>query len=237
MTCIYGILNKLTGQYYVGSSVNFNKRKKLHLERLTNKNHHSYLLQKEWSKHPEYFEFIILEKVSDKKDLLQREQWWIDNTDSYYNICKIANSSSGVKRTEETKEKIRSANLGLKHPEWRNEIKSQAQGGDNHWTKKKNFSEESKLKMSESQKELYKKGYINPRKGKKETKEQIKLKTAQSSKPILQYDMETNLIKEWNSIKEATKFGFLSKYIIECCKNKRNKYKNFIWKYKRKTEL
>ena len=42
-------------------------------------------------------------------------------------------------------------------------------GGEKHWTKKKKFSEESKKKMSESQKKLYQNGYIHPRKGIKET--------------------------------------------------------------------
>ena len=27
--------------------------------------------------------------------------------------------------------------------------------------------------------------------------------------------------------------GYTAKYIIECCKNKRNKYKNSLWKYKK----
>ena len=147
---IYGILNKVSGKYYIGSAVNFSKRKSRHLKLLRENKHHSYLLQKEWDEN--LFDFIILEKVLGKEFLTEREQWWIDNTNSFYNICKIASSSLGVKRTEETKEKVRQANLGLKHPEWRNNIKSKAQGGENHWTKKKSFSKESKEKMSRSQK-------------------------------------------------------------------------------------
>ena len=122
---IYGILNKVSGKYYIGSAVNFSKRKSRHLKLLRENKHHSYLLQKEWDEN--LFDFIILEKVLGKEFLTEREQWWIDNTNSFYNICKIASSSLGVKRTEETKEKVRQANLGLKHPEWRNNIKSKAQ--------------------------------------------------------------------------------------------------------------
>jgi hypothetical protein len=59
---------------------------------------------------------------------------------------------------------MRKAHLGEKHPEWRNKIKSISQGGENHWTKKKKFSEEAKKRMSETHKKLYKNGYQNPNK-------------------------------------------------------------------------
>ena len=198
---IYGILNKISGKYYIGSTVSFSKRKSRHLKLLRENKHHSYLLQKEWEEG--LFEFIILEKVLEKELLIEREQWWIDNTNSFYNICKIANSSLGIKRTEETKEKVRQANLGLKHPEWRNEIKSKAQGGDNHWTKKKKFSQESKNKMSESQKKLYENGYINPVK-----------------KTILQYTLDMVFIKEWESGAEVERvLNIKRSSISQCLKN------------------
>lgn len=53
------------------------------------------------------------------------------------------------------------------------------------------------------------------------------------SKPILQFDLGMNLIKEWKSSKEASLNGYLAKYIIECCKNKIKKYKNSLWQYKK----
>lgn len=211
---IYGILNKISGKYYIGSTVSFSKRKSRHLKLLRENKHHSYLLQKEWEEG--LFEFIILEKVLEKELLIEREQWWIDNTNSFYNICKIANSSLGIKRTEETKEKVRQANLGLKHPEWRNEIKSKAQGGDNHWTKKKKFSQESKNKMSESQKKLYENGYINPVK-----------------KTILQYTLDMVFIKEWESGAEVERvLNIKRSSISQCLKNIIKTSGGFIWKYK-----
>jgi len=235
MEAIYCIENKITGDRYVGSSVNFYKRKKLHLKRLKNKEHHSPHLQNAWNKYgEENFVFIILEKFISRTDLINREQWWINNSNSEYNICKTAGSSLGVKRSEKTKEKIKKANLGLKHPEWRNKIKSEAQGGDKHWTKNKKFSEESKENMSKAQKNLFKNGYVHPRKGKSETIEQILLKIKRISKPIIQYDLEENFIKEWESAKQASINGFIASNISECCKNKRKTHKKFIWKYKEK---
>ena len=53
-------------------------------------------------------------------------------------------------------------------------------------------------------------------------------------KPILQFDLKGNLIKEWEYIRQANKYGFQHQHIINCCKNKpKNKtHKGYIWKYK-----
>lgn len=53
------------------------------------------------------------------------------------------------------------------------------------------------------------------------------------TKPILQYDLDGNLIKEWNSLKEAAlsingDVGNISKV----CSGKQKTYKKFIWRYK-----
>lgn len=217
MIVIYCIENKFTRDRYVGSTINFYKRKQLHLKKLRNNVHHSPHLQNSWNKHGEEdFVFLALEKVGNKSKLLEREQWWIDNTNSKYNICKIAGNSLGVKRRQETKDKVRAANLGLKHPDWRNKIKSIAQGGKNHWTKKKKFSDESKKKMSESHKRLYQNGYSNPRK-----------------KTIEQLTLDGIFIKEWKSILEAATYYNIDRMTItNCAKGRSNTSCGFKWKFK-----
>ena len=162
MHAIYQILNTQNNKRYVGSSVNFDKRIRQHKIDLKRKKHANRHLQDSWNKYgEEAFSFTALEVVTNPEDLLSREQFWIDTSNPEYNIDKVAGSSLGVKRSPETIEKIRKANLGLKHPEWRCKIKSTSQGGENHWTKKKGFSEEAKKTMSEAQKNLYKSGYFS----------------------------------------------------------------------------
>ena len=55
------------------------------------------------------------------------------------------------------------------------------------------------------------------------------------SKPVLQYDLEGNFIKEWPSATEAARqLGFLKASISSCCK-KIPYYKTaygYIWKFK-----
>ena len=51
--------------------------------------------------------------------------------------------------------------------------------------------------------------------------------------PIVQYDLNNNLIKEWFSLTEAVKtLNFKSHHITECCKGNRYKSNGFKWKYK-----
>ena len=51
-------------------------------------------------------------------------------------------------------------------------------------------------------------------------------------KPILQFDLEDNLIKEWDYLTEVSKIGFDQASIRRCCKGKRKTAYGFKWKYK-----
>jgi group I intron endonuclease len=230
---IYCIENLLNNKKYIGSSNNIEKRKRTHFYELERKNHGNIKLQKSYDKYgKDIFIFYVLEEVGDLNNLITREQYYIDKLNPYFNICKIANSSLGTKRSDETKERIRQANLGLKHPEWRNKIKGESQSGENHWTKTKNFSIESKTKMSETHKKLYENGYTNPNKGCKKNKEQIENLINKISKVVIQYTLDEVFVKEWKSATEASLCGFNPSHIVQCCLNKRKTHKKFIWKRK-----
>jgi hypothetical protein len=51
------------------------------------------------------------------------------------------------------------------------------------------------------------------------------------SKPVDQYDLQGNLIKQWPSIAEAQRNGFTVANICKVCKGERPTHKGFIWKY------
>jgi group I intron endonuclease len=212
---IYCIQNLVNNKKYVGSSIDVYKRRNRHFSELKNNKHKNSKLQNSYNKHSlNYFVFYVIEFVDDKEKLIEREQHYIDLIKPEYNINLIANSSLGVKRSEETKEKVRQANLGLKHPEWRNKVKSESQGGENHWTKNKSFSDDSKTKMSDSQKKLYENGYKSP-----------------SSKKIIQYDLNMTFIKEWESAAEVNRcLGIGRSSLCQYLKGY-VKCKKYIWKY------
>lgn len=63
---------------------------------------------------------------------------------------------------------------------------------------------------------------------KKETS-QDKEKTA---KTVLQYSLDGDLIKEWDSAKAAEKEGFDHSTISKCCRGKLKSHKGYVWKFK-----
>ena len=113
VTCIYKIVNITNNKIYVGSAVNFRKRKNLHLKNLRDNKHHSKYLQSSYNKHGiENFKFCIIE-LCEKENLLEREQYYIDALKPQYNVCKsVEKSRLGLKSSPEHIAKIVAANTG-----------------------------------------------------------------------------------------------------------------------------
>lgn len=89
---IYRIKNVYTKRFYVGSSVNMEKRLGEHRRTLRLGTHHSRFLQREWDKYGEAaFSFDMLEfHERDVGILREHEQWWIDNCSNLLNCSKNA---------------------------------------------------------------------------------------------------------------------------------------------------
>ena len=154
LSVIYKIRNKINNKIYVGSAINFKNRVKVHKHRLRNNIHHSPRLQNSWNKHGgENFLFEVLE-ICEKDNLINREQYYIDLLNPWFNICKIAGSSLGVKHTDEAKLNMSKAQIG------------------------KTMSDDAKKKISESHKGMKhsqqtKENIRNVNLGKKQLKETI----------------------------------------------------------------
>lgn len=66
-----------------------------------------------------------------------------------------------------------------------------------------------------------------------ENKGYLKFRNNKLSKPVIQYDLEGNVVKEWCSIREAYRqFSFNPTSISRCCKGKYKTACGYIWKYK-----
>lgn len=104
MKAVYKIENQKTGDIYIGSSVDYDYRRWIHLHRLRKGNHHSAILQNSWNKHGETsFLFSVLESVNSDELLIEREQYYIDTLAPRYNIAKKAGSPLGTKHTYESR--------------------------------------------------------------------------------------------------------------------------------------
>lgn len=108
---IYAILSP-SGRVYVGQSCNLKKRKYEHFRLLRNGKHTNSILQSSYDKYKDGLIFFVIERFEDASKLTEREQYWIDAFDSFgkgMNLTPAANSSLGVKRTEESKLRISQA--------------------------------------------------------------------------------------------------------------------------------
>ena len=90
---------------------------------------------------------------------------------------------------------------------------------------KQNILEETKKKISES---------LKHHKHTEETKK--KMSKAQTNNPklskkVVQYTLDGELVKVWESTMETQRNGFNQGGVAACCRGEKNKYKNFIWKY------
>lgn len=99
---IYAIVNIVNNKRYIGSTIAAKKRCYSHRLALRKNSHHSRHLQNAWNKYGEgAFIFVVLE-VCDERELLKREQFYID-TIADYNSSPTAGNCLGFKQSEETK--------------------------------------------------------------------------------------------------------------------------------------
>lgn len=146
MACVYKIVNKMTGDLYVGSTwKRLCNRQSEHVAKLRKGRHHSSYLQNSWNKYGERsFDFQIVEELIFPNEysreyineyLLNQEIYWIGELKPTYNVCKeirrgvlgrkksqeeikkIQDSRKGYVISEETKNKIRLSRLGVRNSE------------------------------------------------------------------------------------------------------------------------
>lgn len=107
---VYGLLNKITGKWYVGSAKNLIFRWKYgHLKSLRNSTHSNSKLQRSWNKYGEQsFKFCVLNFLCLSKDR-KEETIWISNLNSFhngYNQTPAANAVSDSMRFDTSKRMI-----------------------------------------------------------------------------------------------------------------------------------
>lgn len=113
---IYMIYNVLANKYYVGSSVDIDRRLAGHFAKLRKGVHDNVHLQRAFNRDGEgAFVCGFLEEVEHRNDLTKAEQVWIDSIGDY-NICKVAGNTLGWVPTEDTRAKMRAAQSGENNP-------------------------------------------------------------------------------------------------------------------------
>ena len=121
---IYKITNTVNGKFYIGSSVNIDRRLNEHKSMLVGGTHRNPILQRAWDKHGgDKFTFEVIEEcVNDQKVCFEREQYYLDLFKPFleigYNIEMKASGGDTFTlnpNKEAIREKIRILNMGDKN--------------------------------------------------------------------------------------------------------------------------
>ncbi|MCI2809387.1 NUMOD3 domain-containing DNA-binding protein [Eoetvoesiella caeni] len=114
---VYAIRNRVTGDFYVGSSKNIRNRWAVHKYQLSKGTHGSSRLRNAWGEYGEAaFEFLLLKIVlGSRAEIYAAEQQYLDSFKPSYNISASAIDSSGVVPSEEARRKMSEARSGEKN--------------------------------------------------------------------------------------------------------------------------
>jgi len=177
---IYKIQSQVRQErFYIGSAVNLKGRMDVHINDLKKNKHHSKQLQRHYNKYGESDLIFSVLIECGKEELIDKEQYFLDIYNPYFNSYKIAGSPLGSKHSDQTKlimsisrmgrviseeqkEKISGANKGHIHSDESKILMSTKRKGGTAWNKGKSPSDEYKQKISEGLK-----GNIPWNKGKK----------------------------------------------------------------------
>jgi len=237
MTCIYKITNIINNKFYIGSAVDFKKRKSSHLYYFKNQKHQDYF-QKAYNKYgEENFLFEVLEIVENKNKLLEREQFYLDSLTPWrrnigYNIAKIAGSQLGFKHSEKTKLLLSKIQTGKSYADKVGEDKAK------DWIEKTRKSNTGKKRTEEYK--IGRSGENNQFYGKTHSGEVRKIiSNSKIGKDpwnkgvnILQFDISNNFIQEITLHDIQINLGIKKPNVVKCCKGERKTAGGFIWRYK-----
>ena len=256
---IYMITNTVNGVFYVGSSIEIEKRFQQHKADLRNNHHHNIRLQNAFNKYGEdnfKFEISLICDCSPKQ-LRKIEQRYIDKLDACnrkkgYNISPLATAGGcfkennwiygkgylmagelnhfyGRKHTEETRKIISEKNSGFNSPWFGRNHKEESKKKISESHKGKVFTNEHRNNLSSSIKKAYEEGKIKPGVFTEHTRKRQK---EACSIPVVMLDQSLNYLREFSSVVEAGKFlGVNPENVTRVCKGKNETSGGYKWAY------
>jgi group I intron endonuclease len=214
---IYKLINP-TGKVYIGESGNIDKRWSSYACLDVKKQPKLYdsLLNYGWENHQKE----KLEFIDDPEIRKQREVQYIELYDSYNNGLNSTKKNRGPSHLSiESRNKISKVHKGRKKPMTSEKLKGKSKPPRT----KEHCDKISKALKGYKQTEQHKLNKSKAMKGKSVT-----------SKYVLQYDLQGNFIKEWNSTKSACLYysGKDMNGVSACCLGKQKTAFGYIWKFK-----
>lgn len=225
---IYAIVNRDNGKLYIGSAAVLSHRWSAHRHDFFRNRQNPYFTRA-FRKNPEAFYFELIEELpgATKYERLAREQFWMDFYKSYipssgYNACLKASSCEGVKHGPEFSATLSQRFKGKKWSEetkahWRM-VRKTPRGWK--WTDEQKTAHSKRMSggsWSDNQREKY--------------NAWLESKPTHWNKRVAQLSMAGDLVREFDSIKDAESHLGKRSNIHSVCKGKRPHCLGFKWKY------
>jgi hypothetical protein len=232
MAIVYCTTNKVNGKKYIGSH-DLNKESYLgsgkHLkEDIVKHNKENFTRQTLWEG-PSEFRY-------------EMEEYWIAyfnaaKNQMFYNLTdKGVGMPAGTKRSnldweEISKKRVKNTDYSwAKDFDWSKRNIDQSWRNEYDWSKKVANTDYSYLKTKEFQEKRVSKVDWGEQSKKRTQNTDYKAKAEKCKKPILQYDLEGNFIKEWPSNKNVQ--IELNIHPIKCLRGKSKQMGGYMWRYK-----
>ena len=245
---VYKIINIVNGKVYIGQSINIKARWKDHINSLNRGDSRCTLLQRAWNKYGQNnFTFEIVELCAE--DMLdETETKYISlydscNVNKGYNIELGGNVNKCL--SDETKQKIRDARIGVKASNETREKMSESRRGDKNPMYGQAHSDEAREKMSKAKKgkpghprSNYQKECARLANLGKEVSEETRNKISKANQGKIPYNknlrpvycVELNKIFE-NASSASKELNIRSGNIIACCECIRKTCGGYSWMY------
>lgn len=227
MAYVYRHIRLDTNQVFyvgIGSSANY-KRAKSKLDR---NNHWNHIIGK-----TDYKIDILLDELT-KEEAIAKEIEFI----AIYGrrdlglgtLCNLTDGGEGRfnhKPTDETRIKMGLAQKGNKKYLLRTTPQEEINDKISLANKGKVCSEETKAKIKAHQQQ-----YGHPCLGKKQSEEtKTKIANTKVKFPVVQKDLDGNVVKIWESTKAVRKEGYTQVSVWRCCHKKQKSYKGYNWEF------
>lgn len=231
--CVYMHKNKINDKKYIGITSQKPKNRWQNGNGYNNKQPMFYNAILKYGF--DNFEHIIIESNLTKKEAEKLEielikKFQTTNKNFGYNIESGGNAMK--KLSEETKQKI-----------------SNSKKGCTAWNKGKKLTDRQREKMSIIQQTEEYRNNISEKMSKKSNKklinkniysEEMKQKHRDVHKlimkPVIQYDLQNNFIREWQSVSQTIQDGHTFDGVSKCCKGIYQQHHGYIWRYRKDIE-
>lgn len=217
---IYGWYNTLTDMWYIGQTIEEEKRFKFHIYDAINKKSNTHFHRALRKYGLDNWVYCVLEDNVLRENLNMKEQEWIEYYDSFHSGYNETVGGGQTIFSTEAKEKMANSHKG-KTP----------------WNKGKHHTKETRVKISNICKEYFKdktpwnKGIPHTKETRFKISESCKGKPCGHPRPVNKYDLNGNYIQTYKSVKEAIKQNYKCSNICAVCRGKRKQAGGFIWKY------